>query len=171
MPDGQGYALHDEAVMRPLMEWLADRDLPLLVHSSEPVGHTYRGKGTITPEKVYRFIQQYPDTTIVLAHWGGGLLFNELMSEVREACTRVYYDTAASLFLYEDRIFPLAASLARDRILWGTDYPLIGHDRFRRRVESAGLSPSCVKHILGGNAARLLGLNPSTGSGCSLDSG
>ena len=158
MPDGQGYTLQDESVMRPLMEWLADRDLPLLTHSSEPVGHAYHGKGTMTPEKVYRFIQHYPETTIILAHWGGGILFYELMSKVREACARVYYDTAASLFLYDDRIFSLAATLAEDRILWGTDYPLIGHERFLRRVESAGLSPAAMKKILGGNAARLLGL-------------
>ena len=159
MPDGQGYALQDESVMRPLMQWLADRDMPLLIHSSEPVGHAYHGKGTMTPEKVYRFIQHYPETTIILAHWGGGILFYELMSKVREACARVYYDTAASLFLYDDRIFSLAVTLAEDRILWGTDYPLIGHDRFLRRVESAGLSPASVKKILGGNATRLLGLS------------
>ena len=145
--------------MRPLMEWLADRDMPLLTHSSEPVGHMYPGKGNLTPEKTYRFIQQYPETAIILAHWGGGLLFCELMSEVREACARVYYDTAASLFLYDDRIFSLAATLAEDRVLWGTDYPLIGHDTFRRRVESARLSPPAMKSILGGNAARLLGLS------------
>jgi len=159
MPDGQGYTLQDESVMRPLMEWLADRNMPLLIHSSEPVGHAYHGKGTMTPEKVYRFIQHYRETTIILAHWGGGLLFYELMSKVREACARVYYDTAASLFLYDDRIFSLAATLAEDRVLWGTDYPLLGHDRFLRRLKSAGLTPASVKKILGGNAARLLGLS------------
>ena len=158
MPDGQGYALDDEPVMRPLMEWLANRDMPLITHSSEPVGHTYPGKGTMTPEKVYRFITRYPDTTIVLAHWGGGLLFYELMSKVHQACARVYYDTAASLFLYDDRIFHLAATLAEDRILWGTDYPLLGHERFLRRVRDTGLPPSTEERLLGGNAARLLGL-------------
>jgi len=159
MPDGQGYSLDDAGVMRPLMTCLADHRMPLLVHTSEPVGHSYHGKGTITPDKVYAFVRQYPETDIVLAHWGGGLPFYELMEEVRKACARVYYDTAASLFLYDDRVFRLATSLVGDRVLWGTDYPLIGHGRFRRRVEAAGLSPGSLEGILGGNAARLLGLS------------
>ena len=158
MPDGQGYSLNDERVMRPLMAWLNDHNMPLLVHSTEPVGHSYRGKGSLTPGKLYQFVRQYPETNIVLAHWGGGLPFYELMTEVREVCSRVYYDTAASLFLYDDRIFRLVDALVGDKVLWGTDYPLIGHQRFRRRVEAAGLPPDSVDKVLGENAARLLGL-------------
>ena len=72
-PDPQGYDIGDERTMAPLME--AARHLGLIVttHSSEPVGHTYPGKGATRPESLWRFILAFPDVTIVCAHWGGGL--------------------------------------------------------------------------------------------------
>src|ERR1051325_3367398 len=32
---------------------------PLLVHASEPVGHVYRGKGGMTPSRLYGLLQRY----------------------------------------------------------------------------------------------------------------
>jgi predicted TIM-barrel fold metal-dependent hydrolase len=43
-----------------------------------------------------------------------------------------------------------------DRILFGTDFPLLGIDRCARQVRESGLPPDEVEAILGGNAARLL---------------
>jgi predicted TIM-barrel fold metal-dependent hydrolase len=155
MPDGQGCRL-DEATMRPLVEVALAYGLPILTHTSEPVGHTYCGKGTITPDVVYRFVQCFPQATLICAHWGGGLPFYELMPEMRRAFGNVYYDTAASLYLYDDAIFPLAAQLMPDKILFATDYPLITQRRFLKRVRGAGLEESDLDKILGGNASRIL---------------
>ena len=155
MPDGQGYCL-DEATMRPLVEVALAHGLPILTHTSEPVGHAYCGKGTITPDVVYHFVQCFPQVTLICAHWGGGLPFYELMPEMRRAFGNVYYDTAASLYLYDDAIFPLAAQLMPDKILFATDYPLITQRRFLKRVREAGLEESQLHKILGGNAARVL---------------
>ena len=54
MPDGQGYRLDDLALLQPLAEAASAHGLPLLTHTSEPVGHSYPGKGATTPDQVVR---------------------------------------------------------------------------------------------------------------------
>ena len=158
-PDWQGYDLGDRTVMAAVMEAAARRELPVLTHSSEPAGHVYPGKGLVTPAILYRFVANFPDARIIMAHWGGGLPFYALMPEVRNAMVNVWFDTAASPFLYEAGVFEAVASLVgADRILFATDYPLIEPDRLLRQIEQTGLSEEARDSILGGNAASLLGL-------------
>ena len=158
-PDGQKFGIEDKWVLEACAEVLVQYGRPLLVHSSEPVGHRYPGKGETFPWKLLQLAQNFPVLTIVLAHWGGGLPFYELMPEVREALKNVYYDTAASTYLYDFDIFRAASSIVgTDRILWGTDYPLLSQAKFLKRVRSCGLPENDLDAILGGNAARLLRL-------------
>jgi hypothetical protein len=156
MPDGQGYALDDLETLKSLAGLLAENDLPLLTHTNEPVGHEYHGKGRTTPEVVYRFASAFPKTRLICAHWGGGLPFYELMPEVRHTLANVYYDTAASLFLYDKHVFALAGQVCIDKILFATDYPLIAQERFLKHIGAAGLDPGSLEKLLGGNAERVL---------------
>jgi predicted TIM-barrel fold metal-dependent hydrolase len=163
MPDGQGYTLDDPRVDTAI-ECMVHWHLPVLVHAGEPIGHRYPGKSQATLQPLYQLALRHPAATLVAAHWGGGLLFYELMPEVRRALRNVYYDTAASPYLYQDAIFALAARIAPDRVLFGSDYPLITQERFVRHVRGAGLLTDNLDAILGGNATRLLGLGaPHTG--------
>jgi uncharacterized protein len=139
---------------------LQQHDLPLLTHASEPVGHAYAGKGQTFPWKLLKFVQNFPDLKVVLAHWGGGLPFYELMPEIRESCRNIYYDTAASTYLYSLDVFDVAVRLVgAERIIWGTDYPLLAQAKFLARVRATGLAAGELDAILGGNAARLLHLD------------
>lgn len=157
--DTQRFDLGGKTVMAPLMEAAQGLGLILLIHSSEPVGHLYAGKGSTTPDKLYAFIQNFPENTIVCAHWGGGLPFYSLMPEVGEALNRVYYDTAASPFLYTQEIFPTVVGLnGPDKILLGTDFPLMNHSRLLKQIEEAPISLDAREKILGHNARTLLGL-------------
>jgi predicted TIM-barrel fold metal-dependent hydrolase len=157
MPDGQGYALHDAGVVAPLAHLATELSLPLLTHASEPLGHDYPGKGTVTPRTIYRFVEQFPEVTLVCGHWGGGLPFFELMPEVRQKLANVYYDTAAGLFLYRDDIFAaVVAMVGARKILFASDYPLIGQARYLKRLHGAGLDEAALANVLGGNAQRLL---------------
>ena len=158
-PDTQGFDITDRSLMTPLMEAAQALGLPVVVHSSEPVGHQYPGKGRTTPEKLYRFIENFPGNTLVCAHWGGGLPFYALMPEVPEVIRNVYFDTAASPFLYRPEVFATVVGLVgAGRVLFGSDYPLIEHRRSLLEVEQAGLEPGDKEAVLGGNAARLFGL-------------
>lgn len=158
-PDIQGFDITDQKAMKPLMNQARMLGWPVLVHASEPVGHLYPGKGYTTPDKVYRLIQNFPDNVIICAHWGGGLPFYALMPEVPKVLKNVYFDSAASPFLYRQEVFAEVAGLVgADKILFGTDYPLIGHRRLLQQVQDADLDGSATAAILGGNAADLLGL-------------
>ena len=74
-PDTQGLDITDGQLMAPLMTAAERLGMPVLVHASEPVGHLYPGKGHTTPDKLCRFIQNFPENVIICAHWGGGLPF------------------------------------------------------------------------------------------------
>ena len=163
MPDGQGYRLDDQKVMAPIVEAAQDHDMLLLTHCSEPVGHFYPGKGTVTPDEVIRFARLFPDAKLVCAHWGGGTIFYELMPEVARIMGNVYYDTAASLYLYQDDIFSLAARWAPSKVLFATDYPLIKPGRFIGRLEAARMPTATRRRMLGGNAWRVLKLGERPG--------
>ncbi|MCH7996358.1 MAG: amidohydrolase [Chloroflexi bacterium] len=155
----QGYRLDDSKVMGPVMEVVQRHGLIVLTHSSEPVGHDYPGKGTVTPEQLSGFINDFPDATIVCAHWGGGLPFYALMPEVRESLKNVYFDTAASPFLYTPQVFPtVVEAIGYEKILFGTDYPLISYKRLLGQVDGLGWPQHVKDGVLGGNGARLLGL-------------
>ncbi|MEI6047022.1 MAG: amidohydrolase family protein [Chloroflexota bacterium] len=162
-PDGQQFDLTERRVMEPLAELLVKGDKPLLIHASEPMGHPYGGKGQTTPEKILRLAENFPKLKIIAAHWGGGLLFYELMPEVRSSLTNLYYDTAATTYLYRFEIFRVAlAACGLEKILFASDYPVLGPARLLERIrKEAQLTPPELKAILGGNAARLFGLTES----------
>ncbi len=162
-PDLQLLDLGDEELMTPFADMLSKHNLILLTHSSEPVGHIYSGKGSVTPEVLYPFIAVHPELTIVCSHWGGGLPFYALMPEVKKAIPNVYFDTAASPFLYSPQIYEQVATLVGgDKILFGSDYPLLAQERLIKEIESSDLPGETKTQILGGNAQRLLGITDKT---------
>jgi predicted TIM-barrel fold metal-dependent hydrolase len=156
--DSQGFDLGDQRSMTPLMEAVEARGLIITTHSSEPVGHVYQGKGMTRPEVLWQFIRNFPEATVVCAHWGGGLPFYALMPEVRESLSNVYFDTAASPFLYTPDVFQTVAQLVgADKILMGSDYGLLRPSRLIKQVQESSLTTEDKEAILGGNAERLLG--------------
>lgn len=158
-PDVQSFDLTDKGLMTPLVEALVRHRQILLTHASEPVGHQYPGKGSITPDILYRFITAFPRLTLVCAHWGGGLPFFALMPDVKKALDNVYFDTAASPFLYNSGIYRQVIPLVgTDKILFGSDYPLLVPGRLLKEIKALGLSMETEQAILGGNAERLLGI-------------
>jgi predicted TIM-barrel fold metal-dependent hydrolase len=154
--DAQGFDLKEAAGFAAVAEVCQAVGRPVMLHASEPVGHAYPGKGTATPEKILSFVSHFPKLPIVLAHWGGGLPFYELMPEVRATLRNVVYDCSASTYLYRFDIFPVAAGIVgAERVLFGSDYPVLGQARFLRRVLDAGLEPAALPAILSENTQRV----------------
>lgn len=164
--DGQHFRLDDENFVA-LARAAAALNVPILLHTNESVGHAYPGKGTLALSAVYTLIKTIPDLRLVLAHWGGGFPFYELMPEVRKAAKNVYYDSAASPLLYSPKIFRSVVDIVgRDKVLFGTDYPLIvypkrqkepGFDLFLDDVHGLGFAEEELANILGANAQRVYG--------------
>jgi uncharacterized protein len=159
LPDGQDYNLDDWSVLNPLFALMREPQRPIMCHLNELLGHQYAGKGRHGSAAGYALAVHYPANTIILSHWGGGLPFFELMPEVRQALVNVYYDTAASLFLYDDEIFASVLRWMPDKVLWGSDYPLLSQKRFRQRLGALNLPPENAERLLYRNAYRAIGLS------------
>jgi hypothetical protein len=144
--------------LAPIMELCAGRALPVLIHTNEPVGHEYHGKTPITMAQIYRLINRFPRNKIVLAHWGGGIFFFSLLKkEVKESLKNVYFDTAASPYLYDSEIYQIADKIIGvDKILFGSDYPLLPPTRYFSEMAQAGLTKIQLGKISGENAGQLL---------------
>lgn len=52
-----------------------------------------------------------------------------------------------------------ANTLLKDRLLFGSDYPLITSDSWMKDFDEAGFKPEVMSGILKGNAVRLLRLS------------
>ena len=156
---GQGFDLADKGQMEPVCDFCREHRWPLLVHLNEPVGHDYLGKTGDSLRQGAALAANYPDVTLILAHLGGGLCFYELMPELRKCLANTFYDTAAQPFLYSASVYDsLKAAGVLPKILFGSDYPLLSTERYRREMDSARLGTADRAAIMGGNAAALLGL-------------
>ena len=146
--------------MAPAMAVCQAQNVPVLIHTNEPVGHIYPGKTENTLSEIYEFIKRFPMNKIVLAHWGGGVFFYGLLKkEVRETLKNVWIDTAASPFLYDPAIYRHAIDIiGKEKILFGSDYPLIKPARYFKELKNAGLTEDEFSDICGNNAAGLLEL-------------
>jgi len=163
-PDSQGFRLDDARLLKPLADLARQLGLVVLTHVSEPVGHEYPGKGRTAPHQALSFAEAFPDVRLICAHWGGGLPFYAMMPEVGAALRNVWFDSAASPFLYQPRVFAVAAQLVGpDKVLFGSDFPLLRPERVLRDLRAGGLNEEAERSILGDNAARLFGLAEEKG--------
>ena len=159
-PYSQGFDITDKLTMSPMMEIIQNNNMLLTTHASEPVGHLYQGKGDTRPEILYQFISEYPQASIICAHWGGGLPFYGLMPEIKTQLSNTYFDSAASPYLYDNKIFEtIVKILGSAHCLFGSDFPLIKTNRIVRQIQCSDLSESEKSDLLSNNASRLLGLN------------
>ncbi len=133
----------------------ADADKPLLLHTNEPVGHSYSGKSPMTLAGLYKLLRACPETRFQLAHLGGGLFFFGLLKkEVGEVLANAVFDTAAAPFLYRPELYTVFADLmGPEKLVYGSDYPLLSLARYLKDLETAGVENELKARILGRNAA------------------
>jgi uncharacterized protein len=151
----------NDSSLKPVIDYIIEQKLIILTHASEPVGHLYPGKGDITPERLYPFIVKHPGLKMVCAHWGGGLPFYALMPKAKPYFENIYFDSAASPFLYSPGVYSQTGQLVGfNKILFGSDYPLLPPRRLLNEIDSLDLSLEDKNGILANNALKLLGIGP-----------
>jgi predicted TIM-barrel fold metal-dependent hydrolase len=129
-----------------------------MIHATDRAGAEYPGRSLTPLAAFYQVIKAFPETTWILAHWGGRLPFYGLLKkEAPEAFRNVYFDTAASPFIYRPVIYRVVAEMVGpEKIIFGSDYPLLPPSRYLKEMAEAGLPEDWQEMILGKNLARLL---------------
>ncbi|KPA15663.1 amidohydrolase 2 [Candidatus Magnetomorum sp. HK-1] len=144
--------------LSPIMKMAHQRKKCVMIHTNEPVGHIYPGKTPVSIKEIYNLVKRFSENKIILAHWGGGIFFYHMLkSETKDVLKNVYVDTAASLYLYDERIWSVACQIiGSEKIVFGTDYPLISANRYFKQINASGITKSDKENILGKTAEMIL---------------
>ncbi len=156
-PHSQAYRMDDPVFLQAL-ELAGDFHWPVNLHVTDPDARPFPGKIETPLAEFAALARKLPATTFVLAHWGGLL---PLRDPGVLAMSNLYYDTAASPLMYDVEVWRrFLAVVPRNRVLFGSDYPLNLYpkvsieaemSRFVEEARTAGATAD----ILGGNVERI----------------
>lgn len=154
-PCYQNFSLADPSVW-PLFRKIASLGLVVQCHAgldrSSPSNQRVCG-----PAEIATLLRNVPNLTFIAAHLGGceGAPPHATDALLDLGC---YIDTSALVAdRYKDEQMRLLRSWPRERLLFGTDFPWADYGEALRWVRSLR-APEDLADVLGGNAARLLGL-------------
>ena len=147
----------------PLYEVIEASGLPALFHTGHSgIGTRVRGGGGVrqkygNPICIDDVAVDFPDMPIIMAHpsfpW---------QDEAISVCLhkpQVYIDLSGwSPKYFSPLLIQYANSLLKDKMLFGSDFPVITPDRWLKDFEAIGIKDEVRPMILKDNAVRLLGL-------------
>ena len=156
-PDGQNLDISDAKETWRMVGTCMETGMFIMFHTAEQVGHPYPGKGCTGPEKAAAFCMNHPQIKVIFAHFGGGLWAYESMPEMKLALSNAYYDTAAWPWLYNHKIIEaIFASGLGEKLLFGTDWPILEYPRFEKLISQTDLTEKQKETLLYKNAISLL---------------
>jgi predicted TIM-barrel fold metal-dependent hydrolase len=161
-PPLQQFSPNDRAVY-PFYEVIEAARLPLVFHTGHSgIGTGVRGGGGVrlkygNPMPIDDIAVDFPDLPIVLAHPSF-----PRQDEAISICMHkpsVYIDLSGwSPKYFPANLIQYANTLLRDKVLFGSDYPLISPDRWLADFDQLPIKDGVRERILKTNAIRLLGL-------------
>jgi predicted TIM-barrel fold metal-dependent hydrolase len=161
-PSLQAFAPNDTAFY-PLWEAIESLGVPALFHTGQTgIGAGLPGGRGIKlrlsdPMLVDDVAADFPGLTVILAHpsvpWAASSI------SIATHKSNVYVDLSG----WSPKYFPAdlvraANSYLQDKVLFGTDYPLLTPERWLKDFDALDLKPEAKSKILKANAARVLGL-------------
>ena len=165
-PSLQGFAPSDRNAY-PLYEAIQAAGVPALFHSGQTgIGAGVRGGGGIrlrygNPMELDDVAVDFPDLTIIIAHPSFPWQDEALAVAVHKP--NVYIDLSGwSPKYFPPQLVRYANSLLQDKVLFGSDFPLITPERWLRDFEALDIKDTVRLKILKDNAIRALRL--TTGS-------
>jgi predicted TIM-barrel fold metal-dependent hydrolase len=144
----------DDPGYLPIFEWCNDRGITLMSHSS----HGPADDGLTIPTSFSPLAQRYTNMNWVLAHSGNGRPGQELAVQAAQACPNIYLETCSS-FADHKTIDFLVEGAGEDRVLFGSDMPLMDARAMVGRIVTSGISEQAKRKVLGLNALKVLGLD------------
>ncbi|MWA04073.1 amidohydrolase family protein [Actinomadura sp. LD22] len=161
-PSIQGFAPNDPMAY-PLYEAIEELGVPALFHTGQTgIGAGVPGGGGIrlkyaNPMLVDDVAVDFPELRIILAH--PSFPWQDEALAVANHKPYVYIDLSGwSPKYFPPQLVHYANSLLKDKVLFGSDYPVITPDRWLADFGELKIKPEVRPKILKDNAARLLGL-------------
>ncbi|MDL4816254.1 amidohydrolase family protein [Actinomadura opuntiae] len=161
-PSIQGFAPNDPLAY-PLYEAIEELGVPALFHTGQTgIGAGVPGGGGIrlkysNPMLVDDVAVDFPELRIILAH--PSFPWQDEALAVANHKPYVYIDLSGwSPKYFPPQLVRYANSLLKDKVLFGSDYPVITPDRWLTDFAKLEIKPEVRPKILKDNAARLLGL-------------
>jgi len=161
-PTVQGFYPNDRMAY-PLYEVIAENNLPMLFHS----GHSGFGSGVrggaglrleySNPMHLDDVAIDFPDNPIIIAHpsWP----WQDEALSVAMHKPNIYIDLSGwSPKYFPKQLVQYSNTLLKNRILFGTDFPLITPDRWLKDFSEAGFKEEVKPLILKENAINLFGI-------------
>ncbi len=117
-PDFQGFRLDDRKLW-PIFEALSGR-FTVMLHVGDRLPPE---ENNSCPAKVAAILRDFPGLTVIAAHMGGYLHWSHVIEHLLGK--DVYIDTSSTLsFIDDDTLRRIVDGHPRERILFGSDYPL-----------------------------------------------
>jgi predicted TIM-barrel fold metal-dependent hydrolase len=164
-PSIQGFAPNDGSAY-PLLEVAQELGLPALFHTGQTgIGAGMRGGGSVrlalsNPMLLDDVAIEFPDLTIIMAH--PSFPWQDEALAVATHKPNVYIDLSGwSPKYFPANLIQYTNTLLKDRILFGSDYPVITPDRWLADFEKLQIKPEVRPRVLKDNAVRLLKLENS----------
>ena len=161
-PTVQGFYPYDE-IAWPIYEVIDEFKLPAVFHSGHSgIGSGMRCGGGLrleysNPMHLDDVAIRFPDMQIIIAH--PSFPWQDEALSVAMHKPNVHIDQSGwSPKYFPSQLVQYANTLLKDRVLFGSDFPLISPERWLKDFEEAGFRDEVKPGILKGNAARLLGL-------------
>lgn len=159
-PDFQSFRLDDPRLL-PIFE-AAQNDFVFEIHIGDK---TSPEKNPSCPYKLAAILDAFPRLKVIAAHFGGYRMWaHALRALTVRKRENLWFDTSSTTpFATPMLLKKLLAAFPRERILFGTDWPLYDPVEERQRLQRlGGLKDSEIEEIMG-NAAGLLHQNDSDG--------
>lgn len=161
-PTVQGFYPYDEMAW-PIYEVINEFKLPAVFHSGHSgIGSGMRCGGGLrleysNPMHLDDVAIRFPDMQIIIAH--PSFPWQDEALSVAMHKPNVFIDLSGwSPKYFPPQLVQYANTLLKDRVLFGSDFPLISPERWLKDVEEAGFRDEVKPGILKGNAVRLLRL-------------
>jgi predicted TIM-barrel fold metal-dependent hydrolase len=165
-PSLQGFAPNDRGAY-PLLEVAQEHGVPALFHTGQTgIGAGMPGGGGIrlslsNPMLLDDVAADFPDLTIIMAH--PSFPWQDEALAVAMHKPRVYIDLSGWVPKYfPPQLVHYANTLLQDKLLFGSDYPLISPDRWRSDFDKLDIKPHVRPKVLKENAVRALELIPDS---------
>ena len=151
-PDYLGRPIDDPSY-DPIFEWADSRGIVVMSHSSNVPG----GSELTHPARFVGLATRFPGVRWVLAHSGNARQGQEQAVQAARECPNVFLETCTS-FGEHGTIEFLVEGAGADRVLYGSDMPLMDARFQVGRIVTADISDDAKRKVLGLNAIKLLGL-------------